>query len=801
MSQPIDTLYVDVESRGEEDAARDVQRAARDMERYLDDAARDIERDFQRAAREMATSLSAGAEVAERAVDDLADGATRDLRRIEREARDAGTSIGKYIGGGAGGAGLVDSLSQLGAQLRNISALAPPPIFLAIIAAVPAVIALGGAVADLSALLLLLPGGIAALVSSVAALKLAFSGVGAAIEAIASGDLEKINETMKELAPSARAFAREVAALKKPLDDLKRSVQESFFAPLKGDIAALGRVLFPVLKDGLSGIGGAFGRLASDLTELLGEVDILNDLGNIFESTARIIDNLAPHITELLGTLFGVADRGMPFLERAFDALGRGMDSLAGFLGDLMQSGDFETFLNDAFQIMSDLGDLTKAVFGLLGALFGDMGDEGSTFIQTLTRMTEELTAFLNSAEGQAILQRIVDTLPLLIGAFETGMRVLGAFAVLTEMTFQSLEFLGGVVVTVGKAIGEFFGNFDNWTQSAISAVGDFFGMIGGFFTQVGGFFADIGAAISGAITWLIQFITTFVSWITNLNNVANAVGFALGFIIGWFLRLRDMVTNAFISLGQFIFDTWIRLQQFLVTTTLNIITAVGNFFAALPGRIRGAVTAVWNTIVDFFTRSRNAAVDRTTSLFNTVTRFFRELPLRIRNYLITLPGQVLAIFNSIATRAVGIGRSILDGIMRGIRNGYSAAVNAAKNFARGILNGMKSALGIASPSALAAAEIGEPIMQGVGVGAARGAQDLRNVINSAVLGGIPGVTNSTQSVNAGQTVTFAPGAVQVVFQGAVPTQQEALRTGQAVGAGIANTLARRSVRTAVRIA
>jgi len=804
VSQPIDVVYVDVEARGEEKAARDIERAAKDVEATIKHLAREIEDELNDAGREMATSITAGAEVAKRAVDDLADDATRDLRRIESEARDAGESIARGVGGGAVAGSLIESLSTIGAHLRNISAILPSPFMLLLAAATPAIIALAGALTDLSAIALLLPGAIGVLASVIGTLHLAFDGFGAAVTALASGDLEKINEALKELSPSARVVARDVAALKKPFDDLKRAVQESFFAPLRGDLRELGEVLLPVLRSGLSGVGGALGRLASDIVELLGEVDILNDLKDIFASTARIIDNLAPHITKLLGTLFGVAEHGMPFLERGFDALGRGLDALSGFLSEIMSSGDFDQFLEDAFQIMKDLGGLTKSVFGLLSSLFGDMGDEGSSFIQTLTKMTDSLTAFFDSADGQKILQAIVDTLPILVSFLGYAIVVTGEMARISLRMFEALQFVGEIVVKVGKAIGEFFSHIDEWASAAGDGIDGFFDKVGNFFGSIGDLFKGIGSAIGDAFNTLLNFVNSFLSFITDIDRVSHAIGFAIGTIISWFLKLREWVNTGLVEIIKFIINGFRSARDFMLDSISRAITGVLNFLISLRDRIPAMLDAIRNFVVNAFKRARDGAVGQSRSLYDGVINFFNLLPGRAANLIGNLRDRVISIFHSLADRARSIGRNILDGIISGIRNGYSAAVDTAKRIARGILDGMKDALGIGSPSRLAAIEVGRPIMQGVGVGATDEAFGLRDVINRAVVSSLPDVTGGTTNTGntvGGQTVTFGEGAVQIVFQGAVPTEQEALRTGQAVGTGIAQTLAKRSVRTAVRIA
>lgn len=71
-----------------------------------------------------------------------------------------------------------------------------------------------------------------------------------------------------------------------------------------------------------------------------------------------------------------------------------------------------------------------------------------------------------------------------------------------------------------------------------------------------------------------------------------------------------------------------------------------------------------------------------------------------------------------------------------------------------------------------------------------------RGILRSAL--GAAGTAAVTPSAPTGG-ITFAPGAIAVTFSGAVPTEREAFRTGQAVGAGIAQTLSNRNVHNTVR--
>lgn len=63
------------------------------------------------------------------------------------------------------------------------------------------------------------------------------------------------------------------------------------------------------------------------------------------------------------------------------------------------------------------------------------------------------------------------------------------------------------------------------------------------------------------------------------------------------------------------------------------------------------------------------------------------------------------------------------------------------------------------------------------------------------------GLTSMLGTANNGGNIVFGPGAIQISFTGALPTQAEAMAVGNAVGAGISEQLARRNLRTAVRTA
>lgn len=833
MTQPIDVTYVELRARGEDDAARDVERAVKEMERDVERASKDMELSLSTAFKDAAdnierelertnSSLSKKAVLQRRIAQGMADDFTDAFDDIENVIDSATESVLGGGGGGGGGGGLSGALKTLSGQFKNLGGFTPPPILLALAAATPAVLGLGAALADLAGLIALLPGTIAILGAAFATLKTAFSGFGDAVSALASGDLEKIKEAMKNLAPAAQTVAREINALRKPFAELRKEVQQAFFAPIQGDLTRLANAVLPTLRKGMTDVAGAFGELGSQLAGLFGDPRNTFVLGEIFEATARIIRDLSPEIIGFLDAIFGVIHESLPFIEKAFGVLGDGLKSFTDFLNQATESGSFDKFIEDAFATLSDLFDLVKAVFGLLGALFGDADDEGRSFIQTLTAMVERFTEFINSAEGQEVLQRTISALKIMGTVLGVLVEAIILFIRYQNFLIKGVQAIGAALVIAAIAVGKFFVALWGWIQRAGSAVAD-------FFVGVGEFFAGVGRAIQDAWNAVMRFGGQVVDFIValpgrilaalaalpgiiadaivgSLNNAAYAVGFAIGSIVAYFRDLPARTWEQLQLLAEIISSVFTAIWDQSVRIFNLMVDAVVFLFTDLPKRIAGALVALFERVRSFFTQARDAGRNRISELIAATLRFFNDLPGKVSSALNSFKNRVISIFTSIKNSAYNIGRDIINGIKNGIVDAIGGAVELAKNAAKRIVQGFKDALKSGSPSKLTADEVGVPIMQGIGVGIQREAPTVRQEIEQATRQMVPagedlatGNSGASPGGSGEPIFSFGPGSIQIVFEGVVPSQSEAQRTGMAVGAGIQQTLARQNARTAVR--
>lgn len=793
MSQPMDEMYVELHAKGLKETARDVKNTIDDIEDDLTKAARDIdsafsamandiqvaitdagatitrvaakqEREWKDTAEAIGTDVSVAAEVAKRAMDDLADEATHDLRRIDRQADRTGRNIAGMFAGGllAGGLGSLVSgigsavgsagsaIGSIGSTLSSIGGAAGTAAMVAaMISAIPVVLALGGALTNLLGALGALPAAFATVIAIMAPLKLAFSGIGEAVSALASGNLEKINKAMEDLAPNARKFAKELYDLQGPLKELKFAVQDEFFGEFNGSLTRLVNATLPTLKTGLGDVGGALGRLGRDLTQVLGSDKVVTTIGKVFESATRIVDNLRPRLAKLLEVLFGAIERGLPFIERAADGLGEMLDKFTAFLAQSFEDGSFSEWMETAFTTLKNIGNLLLSLGKLFFAVFGSAGEEGDSFIVTLTQMVDKLTEFFNSAEGQDALNTFLEQLPVIGEALVTMATALGVVIYLLAKFSNALTTVVEWIALGIIAVVEFFKAVGEGAVAAWNAAGDFFSSIGDFFVGVGdwasdawdkivAFFGQLGdffSSLPGKIVDALQALPDAVAKFFGdmFNKITYLLGYGLGAIVNFFISLPERITGALSSLWSAITSAFTSVRDTATSLVRSLVDSVINFFTGLPERITSAINSIVDFVRGVFTRARDGAISTVSNLVTSVVGFFQALPGRIMEFVRGLPGRVLSVFRDLANRAVSIGRDIIRGIVDGIRNGVGTAVQAAKNAAMNILRGFKNALGIHSPSSVMADQVGEQLPPGIDIGFQRRMPDLRRTINNAL--------------------------------------------------------------------
>lgn len=620
--------------------------------------------------------------------------------------------------------------------------------------AVPLILGLAGALLQLSAAALALPAALSVAVAAIAPLIIAFHGFGEAISAGFSGDVDKFNEALKGLAPNARKVAKEIVGLKPLLSQLKNSVQEAFFGPLVGQLTKLGNTLLPNLWWGMSHVAGALGQIAAGFTNLLSSKPAITAINNVFMTTERILNTMGPALVNTFGAFLNLINAGLPWVEKFSAVLAGGLQNVAGWINKTVApGGKFTGWMERAWHIGQLLWDVIKGAGQYLFTLLNAFGDEGTDTLNGISKALKQMNDYLKTSQGQETLHNLGvlvhwagNAFVFLLEHFTTAWKGLNAF----------FNFIRG--------IGPFFSNLWDSIVSGAKAVGNWFVWLGetvwGALVTAYNAVVGFGKAVWGALVIAYNAVVgagkAVIDWFTSLPRIiGNFIASIPGIIAREFQRMIDTVLFGVGFLAGIIWKfftdqlpRWIA-QGFLwaVGTTTAAVNSIVGWLVALPGRVLGALVAFGGMLVQWFTSAWEWAKNATVSAIWAINSWINALPGRISGALSALLGAIggwffrawawakeamvsgISTVNSWINRVPGIikgalsgagswlynaGKDIISGLVNGIGDALSWAVNRARDAAHKIKEGFESALGINSPSRVMRMEVGRWILPGV---------------------------------------------------------------------------------------
>lgn len=380
-----------------------------------------------------------------------------------RQAGDAfATRFAQGVAGGIQRAGR--GIAALFKSVLNPAALMSTTKILGMVAAVKQLILLGPGIAalgqSLAAVGALLPALAITGVLVSKTLSTAFKGVGEALKAVAEGDAAAVNEAIKDLAPSAQAFVKEVEKIAPAWKEVGKAVQESFFAPFRGAFSELANpTVLGALRTAMVGIADSLGRAAAQVAQVIGAAGRSGQLGRIFAPLERAIERitvLAPSITR---AFLGMAEVAGPVIEKLAGGiatrLGGMLDKVNAAIADGRLAGFFDTAFNAAgafFDVLADVGSILKSILDGLNV-------EGNSAIGTIGVLISQVAEFLKSVEGVEALNTLgalISQLGSLLGAVVVPLlKPLGVLVkIIGENLSLALKFLMPAITLLAEAFG-----------------------------------------------------------------------------------------------------------------------------------------------------------------------------------------------------------------------------------------------------------------------------------------------------------------------------------------------------------
>ncbi len=453
----------------------------------------------------------------------------------------------------------------------------------------------------------------------------------------------RVTEAVDRIAGSFKGLVPD-GAIVSAIEDVLKYVGTVFsdFADWVADTVEWWSKFIAALKDtgAVQQLAGALGSLF----DAIGDVaDAFRGAGDMAESAAGRFDS-AKGSAELLGAVIKVA---ADLVQKMADQLKRVAEWVKKFTDTLSDSGALDTWMDALERIFSALGDV----------------------LGSLKRLGKALDGGKKSAEGAG-------------DGLDTAAAAAKGFAAYIGAVANVVETVAGVLDGIASAVGKLADGID-WLNQKFPILGQVIGFLldpmGSLADMAGNLFSffsgDAGA------TAVNDFTATFVEpvkakldeigqWFQSLPQKAMDAGSQFLTNIGqWFQQLPSQIWTWLTQTIQNVQAWGSQMMAQAGDAGSQFLTGLGQWLQSLPGRIwqwlTGAISSVQAWGGQMGAGARNAG-----------NQFLQG----ITGTLQSLPGRIQSLFSNAGSWLLSSGRSIMDGLAQGIRNGISAAVDAASN-------------------------------------------------------------------------------------------------------------------------
>lgn len=345
---------------------------------------------------------------------------------------------------------------------------------------------------------------------------------------------------------------------------------------------------------------------------------------------------------------------------------------------------------------------------------------------------------------------------------------------------FKQLPYKLGYLI--GYAIGTIFKFGVAIWKFATTEIPKFIGKVVSWFAQLP----------SKIWTWLVNVITKIGAWATNLyakmkTATINAINATVNFFKTLPSKIGAWLVNTITKIGQWATNLYTKMKA----AAVKAVTATINFFKTLPSKIWNFLTVTIPKIgawgMQMLSKMRTAAVNA----INAVITWFRQLPSKIWTWLLNTIAKVASwssqmvakakaaglkfmttlvnIIKQIPSKMLSLGKSIVQGIWKGIKGAGKWLKDKIKNFASGIVDGFKDAIKPGSPSKVMT-KLFKCVPQGIGKGITDNARYATNAVDSLgrelvgkaskITPTIGGVSAKLQKFGTGGTITSPQAAI-----------------------------------------
>lgn len=488
------------------------------------------------------------------------DDTKRGRQQIERDTSRWASALGLRIGNILGRSLGMTVARTLTGTLQALFQISKWMIIAAAVgAAVQAVAALVVGLGKLVGLAPLVVPAVLSMVSAFAALKIAFTGLGAAIQAGWRGDVEKLAEAMKKLHPEAQKLVKTLLALKPQLEAFKKAIQGAFFKDLSKEIQALSVVYLPLLQGHLSAVAGIFNQFVASFLRWLMTKSVVDDWKTTFASLEGVLHNVLSAMLSVLDGFRHIGVVAAPILLMLTQGLARAAQGFAESMARARENGSIEQFIMEALQVGRQLFDLLRNIWAILSPIFHALATGEGNVLELMVRLTGQLADLLSTAQATDAIVALFGALNAIVVALGPGVvALLGGLAkallaaapgltalamfiseglvqlapvlpMVGAMLAQVLQALGPILPLLAQTIGALVTILGPALVQLAPVITDLFGAVASALLPVAGILADLVTALGPSV---VQVVLALADALAALVPAAAPVGQALAQVL-----------------------------------------------------------------------------------------------------------------------------------------------------------------------------------------------------------------------------------------------------------------------------
>lgn len=363
---------------------------------------------------------------------------------------------------------------------------------------------------------------------------------------------------------------------------------------------------------------------------------------------------------------------------------------------------------------------------GLSGAISAALPIFG-TFGETLKTAFAQFQGGDTGGGISTIVTGLVDTIiaaaPSIIDAVGTwGMAFLGWAAEAAPQAAAQIGTIGATVIAkVGEALPGIIEKVGTWALAfgtwALEATP---GMLASLGAMLGQLLDAIGTAAPGIIEKTAEWALAFGTWALNAAPGMLASLTTLASQLWGWISERVPIIGAQLGEWAVAFAKWVP------GAAVDLVVKLGELAGQLFGWIVGQMPTINAKLAEWGASFGKWVLDKgIPALLEGLAAAWAKLS----GWISETAGKISA--------DGSVGRAIADGIRAGINGAWEGLKGLVAQKANELLTTAKSSLGISSPSAAAAAEVGAPFSQGIAVGITAAAPDAFAAAEAAATGTI----------------------------------------------------------------